>query len=346
VTRRQHHDGDAARLGLPDDEWNLLVDYVGGALPEGAQDSAALRVAEDPRWAAAYAALTRATESVRQDLRALGTDVGPMPDDLAGRVAAALAAAGPPPGTPAAAATTSRAAADPAPGPGGGRPAGRATTAAGPGGSRRPAGRPDGTARAGRLPRRWATSGLAAAGVLVVVLGGLGLLRSPAYDGATGAGGPVEATSADAQGSGFSAERTTPDRALAQLGARRVTHSGTDYTAGTLPAAATERVATGYGTSVPGPAAGPDDARAGTPDAALARLTAPPALAACLDAVAREHPRAAVAVELVDFARYEGAPALVVVFTDTVAARWVWVTGPACGVPGSGADTRHRLPVG
>ncbi|GHJ46682.1 hypothetical protein Cs7R123_40240 [Catellatospora sp. TT07R-123] len=56
-----------------------------------------------------------------------------------------------------------------------------------------------------------------------------------------------------------------------------------------------------------------------------------PALGGCLSAVSATLPGT---VELVDFARFEGRPALVITMATTT-GRWVVVAGPQCGVNGS-----------
>jgi hypothetical protein len=79
-------------------------------------------------------------------------------------------------------------------------------------------------------------------------------------------------------------------------------------------------------------------------DPALSRLAAPPALQACLDAIMAAHGHA-ITSDSVDFARFEGTPALIVQFTSA-AGSWAWVSGPECGTPGVGADTRYKVKVG
>ncbi|MFD0784511.1 hypothetical protein ACFQZ8_11375, partial [Micromonospora azadirachtae] len=78
----------------------------------------------------------------------------------------------------------------------------------------------------------------------------------------------------------------------------------------------------------------------------LARLTDPAALDTCLTEIAAEHRGGALVADLIDYAAFQGEQALVVRFTDATGARWAWVSGPECGVPGSGADTRYRTRVG
>jgi hypothetical protein len=77
---------------------------------------------------------------------------------------------------------------------------------------------------------------------------------------------------------------------------------------------------------------------------ALERLRDPTALAACIGAIGRDHQLGVTEVEVVDLASFEGSPAAVVFFTDRSGARWVWVSGPDCGLA-RGADTRHSAKI-
>ena len=135
-------------------------------------------------------------------------------------------------------------------------------------------------------------------------------------------------------------------------------HSGTNYTtdnlaaavpgligapsAGTASGAAagpTTGTATG-GTgstadSAPAPRAAP--AQAASDSAALQRLTQPPALFECIAGLT-ERPRNAVVPLAVDFARFQGKPAAVIVLPSPNHPGSVeaWVVGPGCGaVPGN-----------
>ena len=76
----------------------------------------------------------------------------------------------------------------------------------------------------------------------------------------------------------------------------------------------------------------------------LARLVALPALQACLDAISSEHGSSPIGVESLDFARFEGTPALIVRFTADD-GRWAGASGPGCGTPDIGADTRDHVRV-
>jgi hypothetical protein len=77
----------------------------------------------------------------------------------------------------------------------------------------------------------------------------------------------------------------------------------------------------------------------------LDRLTNPAALSACLSAVRQAYPGTAV---LVDFARFNGAAAVVVVVAgvpEPRAGTWAVVVGAACGERGE-ADERSSARVG
>jgi hypothetical protein len=78
---------------------------------------------------------------------------------------------------------------------------------------------------------------------------------------------------------------------------------------------------------------------------ALARLRPSEALLACLGAVARENDAGTITVQTVDYARYEGLPALVVRFSAGN-GNWAWASGPECGTEAGGAATRGRVQVG
>lgn len=72
-------------------DFDLLADYVGGAL-DGTPEEAtvARRVAEEPAWSEAHAALVEATGSVRTSLASWGESAEPMPAEVADRITAAL----------------------------------------------------------------------------------------------------------------------------------------------------------------------------------------------------------------------------------------------------------------
>jgi hypothetical protein len=172
-----------------------------------------------------------------------------------------------------------------------------------------------------------------AAALAAVVGGGLTGLAHLGGDGATPdsanrAPGPARAPSAqlDSRGGG------TP----------LVLHSGTDYTPRTLSevgggpvaGAAPKEQGTGTGARM---SQRPPTAALPSQDAALTRLEDPGALRQCLLSIESRHGGEPV---VLDYARFQGAPALVVVLS-TGAVRRTVVAGPRCGLPGAGPDERY-----
>lgn len=309
---------------------DLLADYVGGALDGTVEERAVARlIAEDAHWAQAYARLARDSDEVRQTLAEWGAEPAPMPPDVVARLSAGLAAAG----------SRARAAEprdDPtAPGtrPAATRPPGRTDAD-----SARPAGRR--TRR--RLPG-WATPVAVAAALAAVV--GLGVSQLVG-------GGDIAGTSA---GTFSSRDAAAPAGAEGGAAAQppaepspgQVLASGTDYTRSSLvdrvgPLAQTRASAsslTGKGSAPKPDQAGGDQFRGDLTDR---RNT----LAACLRAIADEHGRGTPRFEVVDYARFEGQPALIVVFADIDGHRWAWAVGPECGQPQAGAAARYAARVG
>ncbi len=321
---------------------DLLADYVGGALdgtPE--QDAVARLVEEDPAWGAAYAALTRAIGLVHADLADWAGDPAPeMPPAVADRITAALAGAGPVPAgsAPLVVPAVDVGAADiersapaatpvvvPAQATGGSRRTG---------GTSRPADGPGRHTGPGRRARRWARIAapvaVAAASITAVGLGLSNLV-----------GGGAGLSAGDASAPEAAARGAVPYRTSAPA-----VSSGTDYTP--------ERLSGGLSTTYSrpsvdrsghGPNLAPEGERLPAP-LGLERLTRPDALDACLTAVDAEHGSGPITVDLIDYASFQGQPALVMTFVDPTGARWAWASGPECGVPGSGADTRFRTRVG
>ncbi|WP_349879767.1 hypothetical protein ABIH81_08355 [Micromonospora sp. HUAS YX12] len=301
---------------------DLLADYLGGAL-DGTPEQATVAglVEQDPAWRSAYENLAGAVDLVGADLAGWAAAPAPeMPQAVADRITAALAGAGPAlrDGTPIV----------PAQSGGASRPPGTAP-------------RTDRHSGPGRRPRRWARIAgpvaLAAASVAAV---GLGVGRL--------------ADSGDSGTADQAAREVAPMAGAPYRTTGPALRSGTDWTperlaGGRAPAGAK---------SMPGDMAGPSGAAndgAETPLyksdrlgalGGLERLTRPETLAACLTAIGAEHGGGLLTVTMVDYARFQGAPALVVTFADAGGARWGWASGPECGVPGSGADTRFRTRVG
>lgn len=192
-----------------------------------------------------------------------------------------------------------------------------------------------------RRRRRWAAVAAAAAGVAA-----FGMFALPALRGTDGGG--FTFTTADGAG--------TPERAPAasstdSVGAPRILASGTDYRRETLrmavaapPVTAADTASKqGLGTTADRPR-GLDGSQAlAAAPAELRRLVERRALDECLTTIVTAY---GGRVASVDFARFEGSPALVVhlVPAGPAPARIV-VAGPDCGLAGSGPDVRYTATV-
>lgn len=300
--------------GGPEVDLDRLADFVGGAL-DGTPDADAVRhlIASDAGWADAYTALVSADEAVRGHLHALGSEAPAVPDDVLRRLDAALAAAAPP----------------------------RLKLV--------PTERDELAARRNRR-RRW-TVGLATAAA-VLVCGSVGVVvlqnapsrQNSATSSADRAGGlaaPPKAAAPQASGGTalYSTGRDyTPDslRSLALLGGLSA--------AGRSPAQMQEDNGSGPGNGA-GKAPGPLEATEPTAiPSGLTPLGVPTTRAACLDVIVAEYGGRVV---VVDYALFQGAPALVVLLDGASFAgggRGVVVVGPRCGTGGA-MDERYKLPV-
>jgi hypothetical protein len=311
---------------------DLLADYVGGAL-DGTPDEAvvAALIMDDPAWREAHAQLSGGVVTVTGQLRGWGAEAEPMPADVLARLDAALLAesrdasiASPSPG-----ATAGPAAREP--GTDGAAPVRRLVAV--PSGS--------GGGRARRL--RWA----APIGIAAAVLAFVGFGWQQQF-----AGGGSEDTATNA---GSAAEQPAPLAAAGEEfsgpgGSVPLSQSGTDYSPETLMQAARKRVAAGQPELEAPTDASRDSASDGGEDRAtsegLDRLRVQAALRACIDAIAAQHGAGEITPQVIDFARFRGAPALIVEFTIADGGSWVWASGPACGTPGVGADKLASVKVG
>ena len=288
-----------------------LADYVGGALDDTPDaEAVAHLVATDDRWARAHAALVAADAAVRSDLAALAASPEPMPDEVLTRLTAAFEA----------------------------EPAGRPQLAVLPGGRTATAPR--------RARRRWGPVIGVAAAVVVVGIGMVSVLPRLADTGGK-----------STAGSSAQDNRSAPSPALAPDESQKpllaagppVRSSGADYDAQSL---------SGLGAQVPAPGSkntqpdGSGPAIKEAPEAglnvppALQRLAQPEARTACLAAIVGEY---GGSVGLVDYARYKGEPAMVVVLDGALKSpdrKWVVVVGPNCGTGGAIADQKYSSPVG
>ncbi|MGN9908032.1 hypothetical protein ACTMTJ_10835 [Phytohabitans sp. LJ34] len=196
---------------------------------------------------------------------------------------------------------------------------------------------PDGPPRTASRSRRrlpgWAAPAAIAAGV--VAIAGLGL--SQADHLGSGDEGSAAGTVADAPAGTDSNAEAVPN---AVRGVMPVTVSGRNY--GDLASAAPPAM------PASGPVTAQDEAERqlfGTLTT-LDRLRDPAARAACIEAIATVHPLGVSSVDVVDLASFRGSPAAIVFFTDSSGARWVWASGPECGLAARGADTRGSAKIG
>ncbi|MEV4416439.1 hypothetical protein [Catellatospora sp. NPDC049609] len=286
---------------------DLLADYVGGAL-EGTPDEArvARLIAEDPAWHTAADELRAALSLVSADLTAFAGTPEPMPADVAARFDALLASPEFAP-VPAAAPRSGT---------------GERTLA-----RTEPSGRP------ARRRRRWAMPVAVAAGVLVVAGVALPL-------------GPLGMTAQDEAAAPAAADAPSAE-VWSAAGSIPAVASGTDYRREDLR----DAVRTQAQASEPATAKSTEVAPLSTSSRATdsGALRAPSglerlagsseALSRCLAAVQSTVPGT---VTSVDFARFEGRPA-VVLRLDTGQGGWWFVAGARCGE--NGPDELFRAPL-
>jgi hypothetical protein len=318
---------------------DLLADFVGGAL-DGTPDEAAVarRIAEDPAWQDAFVELSSSVETVSGALRAWGSEPEPMPADVVARLDAALLAPG-------------HADSDPqlssAPQPSFPPRPGSAPQSSSPSQPSSPSqlgsaphhlespvphlvAVPDeGSPRTRTRRLKWAAPiGVAAAALAFL---GFGVRQMGSSDSAD----------EDSSAAGSAPEAATLAALPAQI------DSGMDYTRQTLGQVAAQTF-TGSSSSqarINGQDRAGETANGKVmPSEALSRLRAPEALVACLTAIASENGSGPITAQTVDYARFQGLPAVVVHFTATNGT-WVWAVGADCGSPGSGADPQASVRV-
>jgi hypothetical protein len=320
---------------------DLLADYVGGAL-DGTPDEAVVTalIAGDPAWRGAYDQLSGGAAAVTSQLRELGAADEPMPEDVFARLDGALLAASAgtlvsiSPSSASIEADASGATAGPAamePGSDGAAP--ERHLVAVPSRSR--------SKRARRL--RWAAPAGIAAGVLAFA----GFVVQQQFPG-----GASDDTASSAGNS--AAERPAAASEAGGLvlalpsGSVPVTETGTSYSRDTL--GVPDRTMLTPALPQPGIGGERKSAPSGsqpvdTADDPFDRLRVQAALRACIEAITAQHGAGEITPQTIDFARYDGAPAVIVQFTSA-GDSWVWASGPACGAPGVGADTRASVKVG
>jgi len=336
-------------------ELDRLADYAAGVLDGTPQaEEIARLIATDAAWTVAYVELVDADRTVRDELAALRTVDEPMPGDVASRLDAALAAAGRPASEQVREGTHQR--------PAGVHRAGRPQPSTRPGSTDRPtpadqpspAGRPSSdrpqsrtdsrtpgsAARARRRRRGWT---LVAVAVGVLALGGIGV---PVMTEALRSRGTSSESSSESHAQlGRDAAEQASGAAAPGVRAPVLLASGSNYSAADLTALAVDK---SRSTGMP-PGAAADATVSPQWNAALV----PPALSGLVDLRTRSEclQRLTAAyggfVDTVDFARFEGEPALVVMLVDAAARPTrVVVAGPRCAQPTTGGDVRRSVPVG
>jgi hypothetical protein len=312
-------------------DWDRLADYVGGVL-DGAPEADAVRelIAVDADWAAAYTDLVAADAAVKADLAGYAESPAPMPSAVAQRIDAFLSTLD----APASAGAAPR--------------SGRSSS--GPRSERADSTGP------GRAARRRRFAGISAlAGVMVFVAGllwvvpQLGISRKDAGGSAQSAadapaGAPLQNAPVElASGRNYAPEDFA---ALADTASGEVSNEGGAPRAG----AQATPVNPESNKAAANPPGADADAFGPVPDELIA-LKSPVQRQACLDAI---HGRYGGVPTLLDYARFRGRPALVVVldranvFDLANAAggrQWVVVVGPACGSPPGSLDERYNGPA-
>jgi hypothetical protein len=186
--------------------------------------------------------------------------------------------------------------------------------------------------------QRWLTAAGVAASIAVCSIVGVSVVRNGGITNDTSAGGDVRFSQED--NSGTRLNKDSPGGAgqpgvAPPAAAGNVISSGNDYAIGE------------WGSLPSSPARALDQTEARGPaamnaPAPLARLLDPAARAKCLNAITREY---GGTVSLVDFAKFQGVPAVVVVLTGTKVAaggRWIVVVGPTCGENDAITDERYN----
>lgn len=299
---------------------DLLADYIGGALDGPREAEVARLIDADPRWRETYELLVSGMAAVGVDLAALGAASEPMPADVATRLEASFA-------SPIAVATTiDPALAEPSeprlvPSPD------RHLSSVPETGVDRPARR--------RKRLRWAAPIAVAAGVLAFA----GLSADYLVEQS---GGSEDAASSSAGGSAENAAPMIGTASGATAGLigepsdEQIMASGLDYGSAQLAAGSRSMNERDKKAGSPGSSALPMIAADGSATE-LKRLLARDALLACLEAISRQNGQGPIQVETVDYARYEGSPALVVRFLAN-GTSLTWAVGPDCGTPSGGAN--------
>ncbi|WP_030440853.1 hypothetical protein [Actinoplanes subtropicus] len=285
---------------------DLLADYIGGAL-DGTPDESvvATLIADDPAWRSAYESLSGDVASVVAELGRFEPE--PMPAEVADRLEAALTEA---------------------------------------------AARPQLTLVRGndappvqeKRKLRWVTPIAIAAGTVAFVGFGLDYLAGQEKGVSSSSSGSADSAaraqrdlgqepmlSGSARSDAYAGQSDTAE-GKAAAPPQQLT-SGTNYTRATLAELAPRPMAASTATA-PAPAAA----------SAPRWLNMTATLEQCLDQIDKANGAGQFRAETVDYAKFDGKPAIVVRFTAANGS-WAWASGPACGTPDGGADTLDKVPV-
>ncbi|WP_127499193.1 hypothetical protein [Actinoplanes solisilvae] len=192
-------------------------------------------------------------------------------------------------------------------------------------------GAPTATSTVSGRRRKWVTPIAIAAGFIAFVGFGVDYLS-----GRTASQTDTASTAADG----------SAESAISMAG-ETILVTGTDYTRATLaitPAQPLAAAPSSGDTSAFGESDAHRQDRATAQEPALVRLSARAALEECFRMIERDNAGGVISVQTVDYARFEGAPALIVRFSANNGA-WAWAVGPGCGTPMSGADAIDKVPV-
>lgn len=182
------------------------------------------------------------------------------------------------------------------------------------------------SARRSRAPRWMRASGAVAAGIALLMAGAIGYGALTTVTEKSGTISSAEGGNSAPNGAGAARDALTKNYTQATLAAG--VRALVDNRTAAAIAPQTKSVS-------PMPLGAQQD-RVGPPD--LDRLRAPAQLAACITELAS---RPGVAPLAVDYATYEGQPAVIIVLPDAdPTAVQAWVVGPACST--GNPDIRHR----
>jgi hypothetical protein len=181
---------------------------------------------------------------------------------------------------------------------------------------------------------RWAAPIAVAAGVVAFIGFGLDYLAGTQRN---------SASTDSAAGAGQVARGEAPK--FAQSGVGPTLASGINYSHSTLAIAPVQPLVSGTPAAPGGPGRKSTPEMASGAEPALQRLTTPSALDDCLSAIQQANAAGALSVESIDYARFDGAPAVIVRFSASN-GRWAWASGADCGTPPGDAATLDKVPVG